>query len=72
MRILKIELRDGVAEPLLSKPDTQFETIVRRIIQEDKELLERLHGGRATALASEETLAKIWGTPGEDEAWQDL
>ncbi|HLK57235.1 MAG TPA: hypothetical protein VKU00_11750 [Chthonomonadaceae bacterium] len=30
------------AEQLLSKPDTQFETIARQIIQEDKELLRRL------------------------------
>ena len=60
------------AEQLLSQPNTQFTTTASRIIREDRQLLERFHGGRATALASEATLAKIWDTPEEDEAWQDL
>ena len=30
------------AEQLLSKPDIRFESIAKRIIQEDKELLRRL------------------------------
>ncbi len=28
--------------------------------------------GRATALASEATLAKFWGSPEDEEAWRDL
>ena len=33
---------------------------------------QREHGGRATVLASEATLAKIWDTLVEGEAWANL
>ena len=32
----------------------------------------KISTSRLTALASEKTLSKIWDTPEEDEAWQDL
>jgi hypothetical protein len=37
-----------------------------------QQAFQKEHGGHATALASESTLAKIWDTPEEDAAWADL
>ena len=43
--------------------------LVRRLLSTARQNEE---SGRVTALLSERSLAKIWDTPEEDEAWRDL
>ena len=69
MVTIKIEqLKPEVKEWAASHPGGMTAFVEDLLMQ----AYQREHGGRATALASEATLAKIWDTPEEDEAWADL
>lgn len=46
--------------------------LVRQILENAMQDILTIPDARATAFASEATLAKIWNTPEEDQAWENL
>jgi hypothetical protein len=70
MQSINVEILNPEAQKLLiDMVDLQLIRIKRQTSRKQRQ---RETDSANTHLASEYTLAKVWSTPSEDEAWKDL